>query len=138
MCFVWRRLPLVCKTLVISPVLLQMLNDTMIQGSWKEGYRKLAFLIFDAPPHVESSEMVEEAVRAAAEKGVHIIPVVASNADRDTELFGRAVAISTNADYVFLTDDSGVGESHLEPIVGSYQVELLHDLIVREIQSYMP
>ena len=29
-----------------------------------------------------------------------------------------------------LTDDSGVGESHLEPIVGDYQVEKLQDLIV--------
>ncbi len=116
----------------------EVLYETMVQAGWKDGYRKVAFLIFDAPPHEEKADMVAEAVEAAAEKGIHIIPVVASNADRGTELFGRAVAISTNADYIFLTDDSGVGESHLEPIVGNYQVELLHDLIVREIRSYIP
>ncbi|MCR5249216.1 MAG: VWA domain-containing protein [Lachnospiraceae bacterium] len=115
-----------------------VLREITTQANWKDGYRKIAFLIFDAPPHEEKADMVAKAVATAAEKGIHIIPVVASNADRDTELFGRAVAISTNADYVFLTDDSGVGDSHLEPIVGAYQVELLHDLIVREIQSYIP
>ena len=63
------------------------------------------------------------------------MPVVASNADRETELFGRALAIMTGATYVFLTDDSGVGESHLEPIVGDYSVERLHDVIVRIIEN---
>ena len=41
----------------------------------------------------------------------------------------------TGADYVFLTDDSGVGKSHLEPIIGDYEVELLHDIIVRLINE---
>ena len=75
-------------------------------------------------------------MKAAAEQGVRLIPVVASNARRDTELFGRALAICTNGTYVFLTDDSGVGDSHLEPIVGDYEVELLQDLIVRIIERY--
>ncbi len=64
--------------------------------------------------------------------------MVASNADRATELFGRAAAIVTNGTYVFLTDDSGVGDEHLEPIVGSYDVELLHDVIVRIINEHRP
>ncbi len=64
-----------------------------------------------------------------------MVPVVASNAERETELFGRALSIMTNSNYVFLTDDSGVGGSHLEPIIGSYEVELLHDIIVRNINE---
>ena len=67
-----------------------------------------------------------------------LVPVVASNAERGTELFGRAAAIMTGGTYVFLTDDSGIGDSHLEPIVGSYEVELLQDLIVRVIEEYRP
>ena len=63
------------------------------------------------------------------------MPVVASNAERETELFGRALAIMTNSNYVFLTDDSGIGDSHLEPIIGDYKVELLHDIIVRNIRG---
>ena len=41
----------------------------------------------------------------------------------------------TNGTYVFLTDDSGVGFSHLTPIVGDYTVDLLHNVIVRIIQE---
>ena len=77
-----------------------------------------------------------EAVRSAAARGIHLIPVVSSGAERDVELFGRAIAICTNGTYVFLTDDSGVGDSHLEPMVGDYTVELLHDVIVRIIGEY--
>ena len=108
------------------------------QTEWEENTVKLAFLIFDAPPHDGKEAALEAAVRAAAEKGIHLIPVVASNAERDTELFGRAIAILTGGTYVFLTDDSGIGDSHLEPIVGSYEVELLQDLIVRIIDENRP
>ena len=105
---------------------------------WDEGSVKLAFLIFDAPPHGGKEAELQAAVSAAAAKGIRLIPVVASNADRETELFGRAAAILTGGTYVFLTDDSGIGDSHLEPIVGNYEVELLQDLIVRIIDENRP
>ncbi|MCQ2407354.1 MAG: VWA domain-containing protein [Oscillospiraceae bacterium] len=115
----------------------QILTDTITNGDWHENTNKIAFLIFDAPPHSGSvyEEQVNTAIAAAAEKGIHLVPVVASNAARETELFGRAAAIMTGSNYVFLTDDSGIGGSHLEPIIGSYDVELLHDIIVRNIRQ---
>ena len=117
----------------------RILTQTLTENTeWREDCVKLAFLIFDAPPHAGTEQALQEAVRSAAEQGIRIVPVVASNADRDTELFGRALAICTGGSYVFLTDDSGVGESHLEPIVGSYAVELLHDVIVRIINEAKP
>ena len=117
----------------------QILDETLIQNTqWRDDAVKIAFLIFDAPPHEGNDAILQAAIRTAAEKGIILIPVVASNADRETELFGRAIAICTNGTYVFLTDDSGVGDSHLEPIVGTYTVELLHDLIVRIIERYRP
>ena len=79
---------------------------------------------------------MQAAVNAAAEKGIHLIPVVASNADRETELFGRALAIMTNGTYVFLTDHSGVGYSHIAASVGNYEVELLNKLLIRLIEYY--
>ena len=103
---------------------------------WADGCEKIAFLIFDAPPHYGVEETVVEAVRSAASRGIRLIPVVASNSDRETELFGRAIAAVTGGTYVFLTDDSGVGASHLEPIVGDFEVELLHDVIVRIINEH--
>ncbi len=114
-----------------------ILNETITNnGEWREDCNKVAFLIFDAPPHYGTEDIVLEAVESAATRGIHLVPVVASNAQRDTELFGRALAIVTDGTYIFLTDDSGVGASHLEPIVGAYDVELLHDVIVRIINSY--
>lgn len=113
----------------------EILDETMNRGDWHEDTNKIAFLIFDAPPHdtAENQQILLQAIAAAAARGVHLVPVVASNAERETELFGRAAAIMTNSNYVFLTDDSGVGDSHLEPIIGDYDVELLHDIIVRNI-----
>ena len=116
----------------VAEVLTECLKE---RSDWAENSVKLAFLIFDAPPHEGKEEALQAAVQAAAAKGIHLIPVVASNAERETELFGRALAICTNGSYVFLTDDSGVGESHLEPIVGNYEVEKLQDLIVRIIEQ---
>ena len=114
----------------------QILSETITyNGEWRSDCDKIAFLIFDAPPHDGTDEAIDAAVRSAAEQGIRLVPVVASNADRGTELFGRALAIMTDGTYVFLTDDSGVGESHLEPIVGDYSVELLHDVIVRIIND---
>ena len=115
----------------------EILTETLSpDAGWSADAVKLAFLIFDAPPHDQKEAELDAAIKSAAEQGIRLIPVVASNADRETELFGRAAAICTNGTYVFLTDDSGVGGDHLEPIVGDYEVELLHDLIVRIIESY--
>lgn len=117
----------------------EILTECLVeQGEWDENAVKLAFLIFDAPPHDGKDAALQAAVNAAAAKGIRVIPVVASNAERETELFGRALAILTGGTYVFLTDDSGIGDSHLEPIVGSYEVELLQDLIVRIIDENRP
>lgn len=112
----------------------QILEETISNNQeWSESANKIAFLIFDAPPHEGTEQQLDKAVRTAAAKGIHIVPVVSSGAERDTELFGRAVAAQTGSNYVFLTDDSGVGGEHLEPIIGDYEVELLHDVIVRNI-----
>ncbi len=116
----------------------QVLAETLVNAQWDDDAVKVAFLIFDAPPHssAENEKIISNAIQVASEKGIRLVPVVSSNSDRDTELFGRALSICTNGTYVFLTDDSGVGESHLEPIVGSYEVEKLYDIIVRIISEY--
>lgn len=115
----------------------EILQETITKnGEWRNDRNKVCFLIFDAPPHYGTEQGIIDAVKAAAQNGIHIVPVVASNAERETELFGRALAICTDGDYVFLTDHSGVGGSHLEPIIGDYEVELLHDIIVRIINKY--
>lgn len=120
----------------------EAVSDALISAfsavEWQDDAVKLAFMIFDAPPHTDQSSIdkLNQAITIAVEKGIRVIPVVSSNSQRDTELFGRTLAIATNGTYVFLTDDSGIGGSHLEPIVGDYDVEKLHDIIVRIINEY--
>lgn len=114
----------------------EILDETLTHGGWSEESVKLAFLIFDAPPHDDKLDVLNNAIKQAAKKGIRVIPVVSSDSDRDTELFARAAAIMTGGRYVFLTDDSGIGNSHLEPIIGEYEVEKLYDIIVRIIGEY--
>ena len=113
-----------------------ILKESVYNASWDDNSVKLAFLIFDAPPHKGTEETIAMTIKEASAKGIHIIPVVSSNSERDTELFGRALAIATNGKYVFLTDDSGIGDSHLEPIIGYYEVQSLYDIIIDIVNEY--
>jgi len=99
---------------------------------------KLLFLVLDAPPHDDANtkgDMQQVTFKAAAQ-GIKIIPIVASGITKETEGLMRYLAITTNGTYVFVTDDSGVGNDHLEATVGQYSVEKLNDLMVRLINKY--
>jgi hypothetical protein len=97
------------------------------------------FLILDAPPHSDNTQIndiLHKSIIEAANQGIRIIPVASSGVDKDTETFLRTIAILTGGTYTFLTDDSGIGNSHIEPTIGNYQVENLNDCIVRIIKTY--
>jgi len=109
------------------------------QLQWSENARtRIAFLMLDAPPHYEPQIVndLKNSIEIAAAKGIKIIPITASGIEKNTEFLMRYFAISTNGTYVFITDDSGIGNDHLEPSVGEYEVEYLNDLIVRLIKKY--
>jgi len=115
------------------------LANSVSDHEWREDAVKLLFLTLDAPGHSEVGGVPESIVGstvAAAENGVRIIPVAASGVDGSTEFMLRAMACVTGGTYVFLTDDSGVGESHLEPTIGDYNVKKLNDLLVKIISEY--
>jgi hypothetical protein len=99
---------------------------------------RLLFLMLDAPPHYEPQVVssIHTSILKAAEKGIKVIPVTASGIDKETEFLMRFFSIVTNGSYVFITNDSGVGNDHLEPSVGEYQVEFLNNLMVRLINKY--
>lgn len=115
------------------------LEATLQKLSWNpEARSRLAFLILDAPAHHNEQDVIESlhlSIKAFAEQGIRIIPVLASTADKTAEFMCRYFAIVTDGTYVFLTDDSGVGGSHLTPTVGQYTVEHLNDLLVRLINE---
>lgn len=99
---------------------------------------RIAFLLLDAPPHHESLVIsdLQNSIITAAQKGIKVIPITASGIDKETEFLMRFFSITTNGTYVFITNDSGIGNDHLEPSVGAYEVEFLNDLIVRLIKEY--
>jgi von Willebrand factor type A domain len=99
---------------------------------------RLLFLILDAPPHDGQDQLsrIQKVVAEAQQKGIRIIPVSASGIDRSTEFILRFLSVSTNSTYVFITNDSGIGNPHLIPTVGNYTVEYLNNLMVRLITKY--
>ena len=99
---------------------------------------RIAFLLLDAPPHEDRQVMEEyrKLLKSAAAKGIRIVPVTASGIDKATEFLMRQTAIATNGAYVFITNDSGIGNDHIEATVGDYEVELLNDLLVRLVGEY--
>jgi len=103
-----------------------------------EAKTRIAFLLLDAPPHHESLVIsdLQNSIIAAAQKGIKVIPITASGIDKETEFLMRFFSITTNGTYVFITDHSGIGNDHLEPTVGEYEVEFLNDLMVRLIKEY--
>ncbi len=117
------------------------LDVAIMQNSWNsDASARILFLVLDAPPHYtqEVISSIEANIIRAAEKGIKIIPVTASGIDKSTEYLMRNFAILTNGTYVFITDHSGVGNAHLEPTIGEFEVEKLNDLLVRLVSEYVP
>lgn len=122
----------------------EAVHDGLREGisalQWSTNTRaRIAFLLLDAPPHEE--EQIKAEIKAlvdlASQKGIKIIPVLASGGNKDTEFLLRYMAIATNSTYTFITDHSGIGNDHIEPSIGDYQVEYLNDLMVRLINQWM-
>lgn len=114
------------------------LEDAIDGHRWSADARaRLLFLVLDAPPHHQQDILgtLQDVTRSAARQGIHIIPVASSGVDKETEFLLRFLGISTGGSYVFLTDDSGIGNDHIEPTIGQYEVELLNDLLVRMISG---
>lgn len=115
------------------------LEKTLQNLSWGEdNYARVAFLLLDAPPHYQQDVLssLKKSIELYAANGIKIIPIAASGVDKNTEFILRLMAIYTDGTYTFITNHSGVGNDHIVPTIGQYQVEQLNDLIVRLIQEY--
>ena len=108
-------------------------------AGWDSDARaRIAFLILDAPCHQDSTTiaLLHEQILNAAAQGVRIVPVVCSGLDQSGELLMRSIALATNGTSFFLTDDSGIGQTHLKPTTDSLKVEHLNDMLVRTIVEF--
>ncbi|MBX3233307.1 MAG: VWA domain-containing protein [Labilithrix sp.] len=104
--------------------------------SWRAGsVARMAFWVADAPHHHGDEGSVKDSILGAAAKDVHIYPVAASGSDERTEFTMRTAAQMTGGRYVFLTDDSGVGNAHAEPKIPCYHVTRFDGALVRMVES---
>jgi len=117
----------------------EALYQSIEQEAWREdALTRVAFLVLDAPAHndAESIRRIHEQVKLASQKGIRIIPIVCSGIDKSGEYLMRSMALATNGTYVFLTDDSGIGNAHIKPSTDKWDVETLNNLMIRLITQY--
>lgn len=96
---------------------------------------RIVFLLMDAPPHEEAKTEMGLLIYQAAAMGIRIVPLACSGTDKATEFIMRSMALATNGTYLFLTDDSGIGDAHIKPTTDEFKVELLNDLMQRTIEQ---
>lgn len=115
------------------------LEKALNELDWNPKARaRLLFLVLDAPPHQDAATVkkMEELTSLAASKGIRIVPVVASGINKSAEYLFRSIALATNGTYVFLTDDSGIGDAHIKPTTDEFSVEKLNDLLARLVYQF--
>ena len=102
---------------------------------WRPDAVKSLLLVADAPPHNDKFGRTWTAAEAARAKRIHITPVAASGVADEAEYAMRAMAAATQSRYLFLTDDSGVGNPHAPPAIDCYLVTRLDALVRRVVDS---
>ncbi|WP_143435619.1 vWA domain-containing protein [Henriciella aquimarina] len=112
----------------------EAMQDAMKAGlgfDWREDAVKVNMLVADAPPHDEDIQATWDSALYSRTRGIHIVPLAASGVDDTAEFLMRAMSQITDGRYLFLTDDSGVGNPHAEPTVDCYVVTRLDSLVER-------
>lgn len=102
---------------------------------WRDEAVRSIVLVADAPPHDDRIAATWEQVQEARARRIQITPVAASGVGHRAEFVMRAAAAATQSRYLFLTDDSGVGDPHATPEVKCYVVTRLDSLLRRVLDS---
>ena len=116
------------------------LHEAVTSPSWRgDDTVKLMFLIADAPPHLDYQDGPDYAddVRAAARRGIKIMPIASSGLDDQGEYVFRQLAQITMARFTFLTygaDGASPGDT-TDHHVSDYAVLALDDLVVRLVSD---
>ncbi|MEM9191195.1 MAG: vWA domain-containing protein [Myxococcota bacterium] len=114
------------------------LDAALSRLQWREGNTvRVLVVIADAPPkrYGDAQFTYHHAMIRAAAQGIRILPVAASGADRTVEYLFRAMGAFTSTPYVYLTDDSGIGNPHMEADTDRVAVEYFNDLLTRLVVS---
>jgi len=85
--------------------------------------------VADAPAHRDQTLKALRSADRLRTRGTAIYPVAASGVDEDAEFMMRTMAMFSGGQYVFLTDDSGIGNAHREASAACFAVEPLIDVM---------
>jgi len=118
-----------------TPEAMHTAMQTGLEMNWREDALKVNLLVADAPPHNQDIAATWDAGLVSRTKGIHIVPIAASGVDKTAEFLMRSMAQITGGRFLFLTDDSGIGNPHAEPSVDCYVVTRLDGLVTRVLSS---
>lgn len=116
------------------------LDAALNKLTWRPNARaRILFLVLDASPHTLPAvmERIKNQISKAASMGIKIVPITCSGIEKSTEYLMRSMALATNGTYLFLTDHSGIGDSHIAPSTDKYDVELLNGLLLRVFDKFV-
>lgn len=107
----------------------------MVNFGWRAqpNVARIAFWVADAPHHPQNALALGNTILKSRATGIHVYPVASSGVDEFTELTMRTAAQLTGGRYLFLTNDSGLGNSHKEPSIPCYFVTRLDNAMLRMI-----
>ena len=117
------------------------LEAALTQLRWIDHGVKLAFLIGDAPPHLDYGQSFTylTAAERAAQRGIKIATIGASGLNRTGELVWRQIAQQTMAPFVFLTygekgDAEGSPSSVSHHVGANWVADDLDAIIIRLVK----
>ena len=102
---------------------------------WRPDAVRSILFVADAPPHADDVASSWHSTEVARAKRIQIVPVGASGVGPGSEYLMRAMAALTQSRYIFLTNDSGIGNPHATPSVDCYLVTKLASSIHRVLNS---
>lgn len=122
-----------------DPEDLQAALQAALRLSWNRGGIRLAFVVTDAPPHLDYGQdyTYADAAREAREQGIKIFGVGTGGLDLAGELVLRQVAQYTAARYIFLTygeqgESAGGAPGSVSHHTGAnFQTDKLEAIIIR-------
>jgi hypothetical protein len=117
----------------------EALKDSIQRVQWSRDGIRLAFIITDAPPHLDYGQQYSyrEAVKGARGMGIKMFSVGTGGLDINGEYVLRQISQYTNAKYIFLTfgekgESAGGREGSVSHHTGAnYQTDKLETIIIR-------
>lgn len=120
-----------------TPEALHEALDVAVSGlSWREDVARVAFVIADAPPHLENGRSHADTAAEALSEGIRVHTVAASGLDQMGSLVFRRVAQLTRGKFIFIEyggDVSGSAAAH--GVSGQVESNNLDAILYRELKA---